>query len=70
MANAGRISGTVIQALRWIGPEAIDEQVIAKLKQRLTKAERKQLLADQRQAPAWIATVLRRVAGGSTEGNQ
>jgi hypothetical protein len=63
MATAGRISGTVIQALRWIGRPNVDEKTIASLRRRLTKREKAQLLADRRHAPEWIARVLEQIAG-------
>jgi len=62
MATAGRISGTVIQALRWVGRRGVDDRLLDALRRRLTDADRKQLLADIRFAPAWIADVIRRVA--------
>jgi hypothetical protein len=62
MATAGRISGLVIQALRYIGQRHIDESTINILRKRLSGEEKKQLLQDIRYAPAWIANIFRRVA--------
>ena len=62
MATAGRISGTVIQALRWIGQRHMDEQIVSSLRRRLSDADKKQLLKDLRYAPAWIADIMRKVA--------
>lgn len=62
MATAGRISGTVIQALRWLGRRHMDQDVVRSLQRRLTPEAKKILLKDLRYAPAWIATVLREVA--------
>lgn len=59
MATAGRISGLVIQALRYLGPDHVDEAVIAKLDQRLDEAARKLLVKDIRYAPEWIAAIFR-----------
>lgn len=64
MATAGKISGTVIQALRWMGADHVGDAEIAQLRERLSKADKKVLLADQRQAPAWVASLLRRIALG------
>lgn len=61
MATAGRISGLVIQALRHVGQRHVDDKVVACLQKRLSDDDRKQLLRDIRYAPAWIASVLRRV---------
>jgi hypothetical protein len=62
MATAGRISGTVIQALRWIGQRHIDKRMIASLRRRLSDSDKQQLLKDLRYAPAWIAEIMRKVA--------
>ncbi len=61
MATAGRISGLVIQALRYIGQAHVDEGVIASLDRRLDAAARLQLIKDIRYAPAWIAGIFRRL---------
>lgn len=62
MATAGRISGTVIQALRWIGQQHVNDQTIATLKKKLTDKDKQQLLNDLQYAPAWIADIFRKVA--------
>jgi hypothetical protein len=62
MATAGRISGTVIQALRWLGRRNVDDRVVARLRRTLSDADKQQLLKDLRYAPGWIAEVMRRVA--------
>lgn len=63
MATAGRVSGLVIQALRHIGQRYVDDAIVARLQKRLSDDDRKQLLQDIRYVPAWIAAILRRVAG-------
>jgi len=62
LATAGRISGTVIQALRWLGKRHVDESTVAQLSRKLSAAEKRQLLADLRYAPDWVANIMRRVA--------
>jgi len=63
MATAGKVSGLVIQALRWIGQRHTDERkVLSTLRRRLSDADKKQLLTDLRYAPAWIADIMRKVA--------
>ncbi|MDR1305341.1 MAG: DUF6088 family protein [Verrucomicrobiales bacterium] len=64
MATAGRVSGLVIQALRYLGAAAIDDQIIKQLRQRLGAAEQAVLLKDLAYAPAWIAKVIRKITGG------
>ena len=62
MATAGRISGLVIQALRHLGRENVDQQITAQLGRRLDDDARQQLMQDIRYAPAWIADIIRRLA--------
>ena len=61
MATAGRISGQVIQALRYIGKAHVDDTVVAKLRRQLTPAEKKQLVKDIRYAPVWVGAIMRRI---------
>lgn len=62
MATAGRVSGLVIQALKHIGQQHIDDSIVATLRKNLSIEDKKQLLHDIRYAPAWIAVVMRLVA--------
>jgi len=61
MATAGKISGLVIQALRHLGQNHVDENVIDRLCRRLDADAKKQLLKDVRFAPAWIVDIMRRL---------
>lgn len=61
MATAGRISGTIIQALRHLGQDQIDDQALAVLRRRITDADHSTILKDLVHAPAWIAEILRRL---------
>jgi hypothetical protein len=62
MATAGRVSGTVAQALRFLRREQVDDAVVAKLRARLSTAEKAQLVRDIPLVPAWVGEVFRRVA--------
>jgi hypothetical protein len=62
MATANKISGLVIQALRYLGKDNITQEEIAKLKMRLSPTERKQLITDIRYAPEWVAEIFRELA--------
>ena len=62
MATAGRSSGTVIQALKWIGQKHVDDKVITSLRRKLSDQDKQQLMQDLHYAPAWIADVMRKVA--------
>ena len=59
MATAGRISGLVIQALRYIGHEHMDNSLIDVLKRRLSNEHKAQLMKDIRYAPAWIGEIFK-----------
>ncbi len=61
MATAGRISGTVIQALRWIGQRNVDDQTVSILKENLTDIAKQQLFKDIRYAPNWISQIIQKI---------
>lgn len=63
MATAGRISGLVIQALRYLKQGNSDSAVIMKLKRRLSDDDKKMLMNDIRYAPAWIGNIFRKIQG-------
>lgn len=62
MATAGKISGTVIQALRWLGRENVDDKVVNHLRRRLRTTEKRELARSVRHAPAWVGDVLLQIA--------
>lgn len=64
MATAGRTSGLVTEALRELGPEHVTQSVIDALRKRLDEKAKQVLLKDLRFAPAWIASAMRKIAGG------
>jgi hypothetical protein len=59
MATAGRKSGTFIQALRYLGQDQVDDQVLATLRRQIADDDRSAIRRDLRHAPAWIADLLR-----------
>ena len=61
MAAAGRTSGTIIQALRHLGQDQVNEQALAILRRNLANSDRPIILKDLKNAPAWIAEILRRL---------
>lgn len=67
MATAGRMSGVVIQALRYLGKDQVDDDVVRQLGNRLDDHARKQLMKDIRYAPAWIADIFRKISKGIEE---
>jgi len=61
MATAGNVSGLVIQALRYLGKDHVDDKTIGMLKKRLTGDDKRQLMRDLRYAPAWIGSIFRQL---------
>jgi hypothetical protein len=52
----------VIQALRHLGQQRVNQEVIEKLSKRISAEEKKQLLDDLPYAPVWVRTHLREIA--------
>ena len=61
MATAGKSSGLIIQALRYLGKRNVDQQTIEQLNRRLDHKDHKQLMRDIRYAPAWVADIVRKL---------
>lgn len=66
MATAGRVSGLVIQALRFLGQSRASDEVVNQLAARLTADDKNQLLHDLAYAPAWMAPIFRRISETAT----
>lgn len=64
MAAAGRLSGLVIQAFRYLGKNHITPERIAHLKRTLPAAKRHELAKDLNLAPSWMHQTLRELARG------
>ena len=62
LAGAGRIEGTVIQALRHLGPEQIGADTIERLRQALTPREKAALRREALSAPGWLVPTLQEIA--------
>lgn len=67
MKTAGKVSGLVIQALRHLGRDQVDNDVVNQLDQRLDDAARRQLMKDSRYAPAWIAEIFHQLVRPNSE---
>lgn len=59
MATAGRLSGTLIQALRHLGQDRMNETVLSAISRQIKDVDRPVILKDLRHAPAWIADFIR-----------
>jgi hypothetical protein len=55
-------SAVVFQALRHVGKDAVDDQVLTRLRRALSAKDRVRLLRDSRYTTGWIADVIRQVA--------
>jgi hypothetical protein len=62
MATADRKSGTVIQALRWLGKRSVDDSVISRVRRQLSPRERRELMKDVSRGPVWMTEILRAIA--------
>jgi hypothetical protein len=62
MAGAGRISGTLIAALRHLGKNNIDDAVVQKLRATLSAEDRQTLLEDLLLAPDWLRGTIKKIA--------
>jgi hypothetical protein len=60
-----RTSAMIFQALRHMGKESVNDQLIARIRAALSVQQRRQLEADARYTTDWIAGVARRIARGS-----
>jgi hypothetical protein len=63
VAAAGRMSGLVIQALRYLGRTHVTADRIKHLRGLVSASDRRRLLRDLRLAPAWMHPYLRYIAG-------
>jgi hypothetical protein len=63
MAAAGRKSGTMIEALRYLGEKQVDDQVLSIVRRQIADEDRPILRKDILHAPAWIADMLRPMTG-------
>jgi hypothetical protein len=61
MATAGRISGTLIQALRHLSKDRVDDNVTTIRRRHLATANPTAIRKDLLHPPAWIADLLRRL---------
>lgn len=59
IATAGRKSGTIIQALRYLGKEQVDQKVMNIIRRQIKTEEDEKIRQDLQYAPSWIADILR-----------
>ncbi|WP_299629125.1 DUF6088 family protein [uncultured Tateyamaria sp.] len=62
LVGAGQMAGTVFQALRYVGKDSVDDQVIDKIARALDAKDRAQLVKQSKHIPAWMHPVIRQIA--------
>jgi hypothetical protein len=67
MATADRMTGTLIQALRFLGKDKVGPEAVEILRRRLSPEDKAQLVSDIPLAPAWMASIFRRIAAEGEE---
>lgn len=65
MATAGRISGLLAQALKYLGKNAVTGEQIAHLRRAIPPKERASLVRDLRYVPVWMHPIFRNLAESS-----
>lgn len=60
MKTAGKISGLVIQALKYIGKDFITEKMIQTIKRKLSPSDMKRLSLDADLASGWISKIIKK----------
>ncbi|GFE67254.1 DUF6088 family protein [Litoreibacter roseus] len=61
LVGAGTMVGTVFQALRYLGKDRVDDQVIGKIAHTLDAKDRAQLAKQSRHVPAWMHPVVQQI---------
>ena len=61
------ITAMVIEALKAIGKEDVDEKIIKQLRNRLTKSDKVKLLAEARQTTSWIFSIIKIICNDARE---
>lgn len=62
LVGAGQMTGVIFQALRYVGKDGVDDQVVSKLARALDGADRAQLLKQIKYVPAWMHPVIQQIA--------
>ena len=62
MAGAGTPIGTIIQALKYLGSDNIDERTIEKLKRTLSASDKRALKKDIDSVPDWLRSSIAQIA--------
>ncbi len=61
LVGADQKTGTVFQALRYVGKDRVDDQVIGKIAHVLNAKDRAQLIRQSKHVPAWMHPVVQQI---------
>ena len=67
IANMSLKTATVIQAIKSLGKENINDQVNQKIRENLSEKEKLDLMNESKSVPAWIYEVIREISEGKNE---
>ena len=67
IANMSLKTATVIQAIKSLGKEHINDQVVQQIRENLTGKERKDLMDESKSVSAWMYEVIREICEGEHE---
>lgn len=67
IANMSLKTATVIQAIKSLGKENINREVIRKIREYLTEEEISDLMNEAKSVPSWIYEVIREISDGEDE---
>lgn len=65
LAGAGRPTGTVFQALRYLGKDSVDDDVITRIARTLNPDVRNTLARDSVKAPGWMRPIADKIAAAA-----
>ncbi len=65
LIGVSEMTALIIQALRALGKQNVDSQIIAYLSGRLNENEKRQILQESRYVTAWIYETIKEICGGS-----
>ena len=63
LVGAGSKTGIVFQALRYVGKDRVDDQLIGKIARTLDAKDQAQLAKQSRHVPAWMHPVVQQIVG-------
>lgn len=66
LAGKSAKTAMIIQALKALGQDQVDETVVEKLSRQLTRGEKAALLSESQQTTAWVFAIIKRICRGES----